>query len=672
MLNNMALHQLVPAAFLALLALLFVFLFAIPAIRQRILLARVLKQLKALKREAPLSEYEKIFGRNDRLRHLWKEYKDSLHAQEVMRDGVSVVAAVRATVPAETYLSPHVLVDSPLRADFFKHLPGILTGLGIIGTFWGLIEGLRSFTVSDDPDAVRNGLESLMGAVGGAFVVSGSAIALAISVTIIEKLMLTHLHGVALRIVQEVDSRFDAGAGEEYLSRLVRASEDSASQSKILKDALVRELGDVLREIAATQSDTNERLSSQLGQRIELQTAAAREDQQALKSSLVAAISESLKAPLEEIAGTVRNASGDQSAAAVRMLQDVMSSFSQRLNDLFGNQINGINELNRQTAEGIQNAVHGLTALVDKMEASGQRSSEKIGEQVERAIERMEQRQSELNAQSETLATQVRDLVEQSQTRATTQMEQTMTRMGEELGAALARLQSVQSSAMDAAAAQGQAVSATAQTAISNITSAVEQAARSLSDASAAMASSVATLSDTTRTSVDRMHAGAERLHTAATAFADAGNGVGGVLERASVISGKLTETSASLTAGAGALQAALLDYRAQRDAMTTAVEELRQIIDGARREASITADVLHRIEESSQRLRDAQQAAHDYMEGINDVISSSTDTFRDSVRTTIDQVNTSFHERLSEAVGMLASTVQDLDDTLTGLVPQR
>jgi hypothetical protein len=39
------------------------------------------------------------------------------------------------------------------------------------------------------------------------------------------------------------------------------------------------------------------------------------------------------------------------------MLQDVMASFSQRLNDLFGGQISGLNELNQQTARSIQEAV---------------------------------------------------------------------------------------------------------------------------------------------------------------------------------------------------------------------------------------------------------------------------------------------------------------------------
>lgn len=47
--------------------------------------------------------------------------------------------ALRATVPAETFFTEQALVDTPLRTEFFKHVPGILTGIGIIGTFYGLL-----------------------------------------------------------------------------------------------------------------------------------------------------------------------------------------------------------------------------------------------------------------------------------------------------------------------------------------------------------------------------------------------------------------------------------------------------------------------------------------------------------------------------------------------------
>lgn len=170
---------------------------------------------------------------------VWHTYgrsiKTPLHIQREERDGQLTIIATRATAPAELYFNSQFVVDSRLRTEFFKHLPGLFTGIGIIGTFSGLIEGLRQFQVSENAATVRDSLQSLMHLVGEAFLVSAAAIGAAMVVTFIEKLLLASLYRRTEEIAHDIDARFDSGAGEEYLSRLVRASEDSASQSKILK-----------------------------------------------------------------------------------------------------------------------------------------------------------------------------------------------------------------------------------------------------------------------------------------------------------------------------------------------------------------------------------------------------------------------------------------------------
>lgn len=363
-LSNVPVHLQVTAGLLGLLVLGFIFLFFIPGVLHWFRLRAILAGLLAFKGPTPPGDIKKLFARDKRLAHLWGEYQDTLHVQREERDGQMKVMAVRSTAPAESYFSGQYLVDSRLRTEFFKHLPGIFTGLGIIGTFTGLIEGLRRFQVSENAVTVRASLESLMHAVGEAFLISAAAIAAAMLVTFIEKMILAGLYRKAEEIAHAIDAQFDAGAGEEYLARLVTASEASASQSKILKDALVKELGDILRELTASQLANGEKLNLQIAQRIEdaanRQVTAAREDNQALGDVIAGSIEKSLKGPLEDIASSVKTASGDQSASAVQMLNDVMVSFSQRLNDLFGGQISGINELNKQTAQGMQDAVSSL------------------------------------------------------------------------------------------------------------------------------------------------------------------------------------------------------------------------------------------------------------------------------------------------------------------------
>lgn len=202
---------------------------------------------------------------------------------------------------AEVFFGDTVVIDSRLRTEFFKHLPGILTGLGIIGTFLGLI-GLQAFQVSDNAAVVRKSLEVLLHGVFEAFIVSATAIALAMVITFIEKWLVASLYKKNEELCFLIDSMFEAGAGEEYLARLVKASEESADQSKILKDALVKELDAVLSRLTEQQISASASGNLQLGQHI------------------VNSFTEGLKEPLEQVAGAVQASSRDQGDAVTKLL----------------------------------------------------------------------------------------------------------------------------------------------------------------------------------------------------------------------------------------------------------------------------------------------------------------------------------------------------------------
>lgn len=627
---------------LVILALAFLWFFVASALHW-FRLSRILTSVSALNERTPLGEFKKLFAKDNSLTHLWSQYHDSLHVEKEEHDGQMKVVAVRSTVPAEAYFNNQYVVDSRLRTEFFKHLPGIFTGLGIIGTFMGLMNGLRSFQVSENAATVRMSLESLMHAVGEAFLISAFAIIAAMVATFLEKFILTALYAKTEAIAHAIDARFEAGAGEEYMSRLVRASEDSASQAKMLKDALVKELGDLLRELTAAQ------------------VGAAREDNKALGDAIAGSIERSLKGPLEAIASTVNTVTGDQSASAVQMLNDVMVSFSQRLNDLFGGQINGLNELNKQTGQGMQDAVNALNALVGKMEETGRRSSDDMAAQMAASLKAMEERQSSINAQTEAFVEQIRKLVASSQTETQQKLQATLEVMGQQMAAILGALGTSQAKVLE-----GNKVM------VSGMAGSVEAAAKEMAAASKIMAQSVSTLTTATASSVDKMNVGADRLGAAAVSFATAGERVTGVMSLASTVSAKLTEVSGSLTTSASAVQDALRDYRTQREAVSQLLTEVRATVELARREASLTTDVLQRIEASTTKLGTAQKAADIYLNGVSQVLADSSEAFRESVQSTLSKVTYDFHTKLSHAVGLLSNSVQELEVTLSSIAPRR
>lgn len=327
----------------------------------------------------------------------------------------------------------------------------------------------------------------------------------------------------------------DAGSGESEIRRWILEQDlleaiialpndlffntGIASQSKILKDALVKELGELLRELTSAQitasKDAQLQLVDRLTQTSKEQVDASREDNKALGATIAESIQQSLQGPLQDIASTVKSASGDQSATAARMLQDVMASFSQRLNDLFGGQISGLSDLNQQTAKSIQDAVGTLQTLVANIEESSRRSTDTMAERMAQAIETMEARQEAMNAQSAAFIEQIRQLVASSQSETNTKLQATLETIGTQVSGMLATLNDSQAAVFESNRAREQVMADRTTSAVNSMSESVEAAIKEIGVASAQMAQNVAVLTQTTSTSVDKMNAGAEQLGAA-------------------------------------------------------------------------------------------------------------------------------------------------------------
>jgi ABC-type transporter Mla subunit MlaD len=654
LLRSAPLALLITGSALALLSAAFLFLFFVPGIRLRLYLGRTLRQLRTTKPRTS-GDLQKIFAGDPRLLHLWKEFKDTLHAQKEDRDGQMVTVALRATATAEAFFNAQYVVDGRLRTEFFKHLPGIFTGIGIIGTFSGLIVGLKNFQVPEDPVKVRTSLEMLLGGVFEAFLVSAAAITLAMVVTFFEKALLASLYRCTDDIAQHLDSLFAMGAGEEYLSRLVSASEDSASQSKILKDSLVGDLKVILQEMTERQIAAHAATSQELGQHI------------------TTGIHQSLQNPLNKMADIVAKASGDQSSAAADLLKDVMSSFSQRLNDLFGSQISGIQELNQKSAQAMQDAVASLNALVGRMEENSQRSGDAMAEKLARTVEEMERRQADINTQTQSFVESIREMVSKSQSETNAKLNDAITGLSTQMGEMIGALQAQVAKAHRDQEDREQSLNDRTKGMVTDLGASVAEVVKQMAVSSSQMQQSVASLERTTTSSIDKLNTGARTIEQGAMAFAQAGDKVTGAMNQASTVAGKLTEVSGALTASSSALQGVLSDYRTNREATGSMLTELKSVVESAKREASLTQQALDRIQTAATKLAAAQQETEAYLEGVSEVLAEAHGKFADGLTRTLDRANSDFHSKLSGAVGLLSSAIEELEVTVsTAGAPRR
>ncbi len=310
------------AAILAALLLSFIFFFLLPSFTVSRQLSTVIKRLQLLNGK-PAESMDQIFKNRGVLEHLWLEYADSLHKQT---DDQSV--RLRSTLPAGVVFRPDILVDIPLRTDFFKHLPGLFTGVGIIGTFYGLLIGMKSFVVSNNPVVVRDSLTRLLHGVSEAFLISASAITLAMIVTFIERLAVSSLNAQVEKLAQLLDGLFEGGAGEEYLSRLVKATESTPVQiAELFKGELKWVLTDLHEKQIASAAANLDAMAERIAQTMET----------------------GLKKPLAEIADALKN----------------MQTESQlkKLFDNFGAQMKSQDGLQQKILEALQATVTRMESV---------------------------------------------------------------------------------------------------------------------------------------------------------------------------------------------------------------------------------------------------------------------------------------------------------------------
>lgn len=711
---NQYLHWTV-GGLLAFALLFFVVQFLVPGWRAKRQMKSASAALKLLRSKGPVLDLDELREKamtSEALRHCWAEFRDTLHGQKQPNAmGSLEVSRWRATAMANSFFTEQALVDTALRTEFYKHLPGILTGIGIIGTFSGLILGLQAFGQVDlgDAESARHGLRALLGTVGGAFIVSGAAIALAMALTTVEKLVVNGLYTRVELLCSTVDSLFDAGAGEEYLQRLVEAAETSATQAMQMKESLVTDLKQVLTELTSQQIATMTATSADLGH------------------TITASLADGLKEPLARISDAVQSVSGNQGDAVSRLLTDVLSSFSAQMENMFGGQMRGMGEMLTQTAGTIQQASHRFEQLIGQIDQASSGASQALAQRMDEALVQMQARQNEANDQMRGFVEEMKRSAASSQSDSAALTLSMMQELGESTSALVREMQEQvrhaqqeQSAAQQDAAvqmrdvvrqlqdstakAQGDTADATAQL-LDRLGAATSVTVRGLQDQAAAaqqqhearhsasaaetaallntqgeqmarladavqraeisMRDTVDRIKASTDSHLDRISLGADRLLGASDRLSDNLGLMKSNSDGLTASADRLNAASGTLTSALASTQQTLGEQKSVRDALAGMVSDLRGTVENARREAALTSDLVKGMEQASQRLSDAQDVSVSSLEEATTAIGDAHGAFAKQIEVTLREGNRAFHEELAQAVGLLKGAIQDLGDTL-------
>lgn len=641
------------------------------------------------------------------LAHSWSEFAESLHQQKSLVDGELALKDVRATAPAAAFFTEQQLIDIPLNTEFFKHLPGILTGVGIIGTFYGLMIGLNHFDPST-PEQVTSSVASLLRDVLYAFLGSFTAIAASIFVTWLEKLSIAKCYKYLEQFTAAVDQLFETGVGEEYLAELVKSSNESATQAKQLKDSLVTDLRDMLQNLVASQVAENEKLAHTL-------SSTYRDTGQQFAEQVSGAIENSLKSPLDKIAGAVQTASGDQSGQVQNMLQDVLTAFMSKLDNTFGKQFENMHQMMGQSVGAIEAMQTGFASLLQDMRnasedtrqgsaelmsqllnemkagqvamqagmndmlASLQSSVAKIGAEGEGAGARMAQQLEKMFADSEArekeMAEQMKAFIDaiqqtsqQGQNETMKQMAASVEVLGEKLGTLFTQLeqgqQQLASHQQDTQASLHQET----QQIIAGFDEQVRSLLNALNEQQGATESALRKLAEQTSAHLQDMHTGADKMRLAAERFESAGDKVKEANHLTAEVLTQAQGTGNTLSQASQELGSVVADYRNNREAVAKSITLLEGIIANAQTELAARSQFLKEMKQHSEGLHDYNRDAREFLENAGQVLANGFNQFSDGMKTSLDTTLGALDANLDSAVKRLGSGIDELGESIETL----
>ncbi|MDC7698328.1 anti-phage ZorAB system protein ZorA [Vogesella indigofera] len=641
------------------------------------------------------------------LAHQWEEYKETLHDQFDDHEGEFVLKLSRSTQPASFYFSSSSVVDRELQTEYFKHLPGILTGLGIIGTFAGLLLGLSTFDPSN-PEKIQESVSSLLDGVLWAFIASALAIVAAMWVTNSEKKLLRENYAAIDDLADALDRLFHAGVGEEYLLSLVNSSKESANQARMLKDSLVTDLREMLQNIVDSQVRENLRLAETLG-------SAYRESGQTMAASISQSIEQSFKEPLTKIADSVQAASGDQSERVQSLLQDVLVTFMHKLESTFGQQFTGMQEMMQQSMQSMQQMQKSFHGLIEQMQSASTEGSRQVREELARALTDMqsnqaamqssmsemlaglqqavggisresanagaemaeqmrqlfadnEARQQQMAAQFQVFVDGLKSSIGTAQHETMAKMNSSVSKLAEQLGGVMQSLEDSRHGMNQAAQVAQERLQAESQAMVEGMGQRIESLLAAMDAQRSQSDSTIEQLTKATASSLESMKSGADKMRVAADSFSAAASAGHRMSESSSSAADKMQQGAQSVSLAAKTLAEQIAEYRSQREAVQKMLASLDSVIAQSNADKQSRSQMQTELNAIFQSMQRINTESANFLDKAEAVLSKSFSTFGDGVVRGLNQSLGSMDAELSKAVKALAGGVEELNDSIDSM----
>lgn len=328
------------------------------------------KHHKKLKKNHPNShldiseEYnellEEINNSDQKLSKLWKEFDESLIKKS---DGEKFI--IRNSIDAEYFFNKKTMV-SHLGSKLFAAIPGILLGIGLLGTFTGLYFALIQLNVGDI-EALQGSIKILINMAGVKFAASIWGLGLSILFTIVDKLLEFRLDRKLDHIQILINQLFIRETAEQNLDSILN---ENSQQTKALNG-----LATSLTEKISAEFNTT------LIPKIEMMN----QHFYKMPEHISTSINETFERPLQELSDTVKNLTTNQAEKSNEALENIIREFLSELKSAAGDEGEKLKAVSTQsqdillnTSEKLQNTFNSMQSMFNEQQRISEARDQKI------------------------------------------------------------------------------------------------------------------------------------------------------------------------------------------------------------------------------------------------------------------------------------------------------
>ena len=340
--------------------------FWVKTFRRRRLINNLTKETRQYNSPAQPSikhQLKEKFEHNTALKDAWREFEDSLI--EGKRPGNQEdenQEVVYKTDEASLFFSEERLLDQHLNLRFWNSVPALLVGLGILGTFVGMVWGLIPFSNVDftNTNQIREAIKELLSGVSTAFVTSVWGMLASFLFNGLEKWGIGRVSRAIADLQRALDQIFTLTRAEEIAMRqqnelaqqttaLKSFSTDLANRIKIAMDNIMSERLENLHQSLTQLHDQNTRGRQEIIQ--ELHNA---------PEAFSNAMAEQLAPSLNNLNTAVKELREQKEESATDAIRQLVEEFQKSISGSITAQMETL-------AERVSQVTEGLITLPDQM-----------------------------------------------------------------------------------------------------------------------------------------------------------------------------------------------------------------------------------------------------------------------------------------------------------------